>query len=176
MQDYPGLLVAVARLRLKQAVLARPSRRRLRLSVQEFWTLAVLRELPGISQSQLVERLRADAPTVSRTLAKLAARHLVRGGPDPADRRRTNVRLTAQGERVAAELAPDVGEIRGAVVAGMSDSEIAAVRRGLLHIIANLESLAAGAGAASPAKLARARAGRPSLAGRRAARRETPHD
>jgi DNA-binding MarR family transcriptional regulator len=175
MQEYLGLLVAVARVRLKQAVLVRVRKRRLRLSVQEFWMLSALRERPGISQSRLVERLRADAPTVSRTLSKLAARRFVRAGPDPADRRRTNVRLTAQGERVAAELASDVGEIREAVVAGMSEPEIAAVRGGLLRIIANLESLA-GASEALADAAAPGRGERPGAAGRRASRREAPND
>jgi DNA-binding MarR family transcriptional regulator len=171
MQESLGLLVAVARVRLKQAVLASASRRRLRLSVQEFWMLAALSERADISQSQLAERLRAGAPTVSRTLSKLAARRLVRAGPDPADRRRANVRLTAQGERAAAALALDVREIREAVVAGMSGPEIDAVRRGLLRIIANLESLAEATPPAAPARAGRSGPPRSADGGR-----EIPHD
>jgi len=142
MQEYPGLLIAVARRRIKQAVMARMGRHRQRLSVQQFWLLAALRERPGISQTQLATRLLADAPTVSRMLAGLVERRLARAELDPADRRRTSVWLTPQGERAAEELAPVVDEIRQAVVAGMTAGEVDALRQGLRRIIASLESLA----------------------------------
>lgn len=156
MQEYLGLLIAVARRRLKQAVLARMRERKLRLSVQQFWILSALRELPGVSQISLAERLRTDAPTVSRTLGGLIDRRLVRTETDVADRRRTSVWLTPQGERLAAELAPLAEEIRDAVVAGMSTAEVAAVQRGLLRAIANLEKLLSDKGARPPGARRRA--------------------
>ncbi|HTP28268.1 MAG TPA: MarR family transcriptional regulator, partial [Anaeromyxobacteraceae bacterium] len=63
MQEYLGLLIAVARRLLKQAVLARASQHR--LSVQQFWMLIGLKEHPGMSQGQIAEQVHADAPTVS---------------------------------------------------------------------------------------------------------------
>ncbi len=137
MQEYLGLLIAVARRRLKQAVLSRVDRRR--LSVQQFWMLVALSEHPGVSQARIAERLHADAPTVSRALSGLLERRLVRTDLDPADRRRTRVTLTAAGQRLVAELAPVAAEIRAAVIDRMSPEEIAAVRNGLLRVIDNLE-------------------------------------
>ena len=143
MQEYLGLLVAMARRRLKQAVLSRLDRRR--LSVQQFWMLTALAEHPGVSQARMAERLHADAPTVSRTLSGLLERRLVRADPDPSDRRRTLVSLTTSGQRLATALAPVAAEIRAAVIDGMSPEEIAAVRAGLLRIIDNLERFEASA-------------------------------
>src|SRR6266516_2462082 len=99
MQEYLGLLIAVARRRFKQAVLVRAGRHR--LSVQQFWMLIALAERPDVSQSRIAERLRGDAPTVSRTLSSLLERRLIRADLDPSDRRRTRVSLTAAGQRLA---------------------------------------------------------------------------
>jgi DNA-binding MarR family transcriptional regulator len=132
-----GLLIAAARRRIKQAVLAEVSR--FALSPQQFWMLIALREAPGPSQAELAQRIRSDAPAVSRTLASLLERGFVRAEPDPRDRRRTRVLLTERGERLAAEVAFVAEEVRSAVVDGMSAGEEAAVRRGLKRIIANLD-------------------------------------
>jgi DNA-binding MarR family transcriptional regulator len=141
MQEYLGLLIAVARRRISQAVVARVSAQQ--LTAKQFWLLVAIAENPGISQARLAERVRADAPAVSRTLATLLARRLVRAELDPADRRRTRVTLTPAGERMASQLAAVAREIRDAVVAGMSPGEIAAVRDGLRKVIANVERLEA---------------------------------
>ena len=132
-----GLLIAAARRRIKQAVVAEVAP--FALSPQQFWMLIALREAPGPSQAELAERVRSDAPTVSRTLASLLERELVRTEADPRDRRRTRVLLTERGERLAAEVAFVAEEVRSAVVEGMSAGEEAAVRRGLQRIIANLD-------------------------------------
>lgn len=137
MQEYLGLLIAAVRSRIKQVVLAQVAQ--FGLAPQQFWTLIALRESPGQSQAQLAERVRADAPTVSRTLAVLLERRLVRSEPDPDDRRRSRVFLTAAGARLADELSRVASEVRASVVDGMSEGEEAAVRRGLKRILANLD-------------------------------------
>lgn len=144
-QEYPGLLIAIARRRLKQAVLGRAAQHG--LSPQQFWILVGLherREAP--SQGDLVERMHIDAPTVSRVLATLVRRKLVRIAQDPADRRRARVHLTRAGEPLAATLAAIAAEIRGAMVDNMSAAELEGLRRGLAKVISNLEALDARAG------------------------------
>jgi DNA-binding MarR family transcriptional regulator len=138
-QEYPGLLIAVARRRIKQAVLARAARHG--ISPQQFWILVGLRERRAASQSELAERMHVDAPTASRVLAALVRRRLVRVEQDPADRRRARVHLTRPGEELAGELTGIAGQIRAAIVDGMSAAELDALRRGLHKIISNLERL-----------------------------------
>jgi DNA-binding MarR family transcriptional regulator len=141
MQEYLGLLIAAARSRIKQVVLAQVAQ--FGLAPQQFWMLIALREMPGMSQADLAERVRADAPTVSRTLGALLERGLVRSDPDPDDRRRSRVFLTAAGEQLASEVAAVAADVRAAVVDGMSAAEEAAVRRGLKRILDNLDRYAA---------------------------------
>ena len=141
MQEYLGLLIAAARSRIKQVVLAQVAQ--FGLAPQQFWMLTALREMPGMSQADLAERVRADAPTVSRTLGALLERGLVRSNPDPEDRRRSRVFLTAAGEQLASEVAAVAADVRAAVVDGMSAAEEAAVRRGLKRILDNLDRYAA---------------------------------
>jgi DNA-binding MarR family transcriptional regulator len=141
MQEYLGLLIAAARSRIKQVVLAQVAQ--FGLAPQQFWMLIALRESPGMSQAELAERVRSDAPTVSRTLAALLERGLVRSDPDPEDRRRSRVFLTAAGEQLASEVAAVAADVRAAVVEGMSAAEETAIRRGLRRILDNLDRYAA---------------------------------
>jgi DNA-binding MarR family transcriptional regulator len=141
MQEYLGLLIAAARSRIKQVVLAQVAQ--FGLAPQQFWMLIALRENPGMSQAELAERVRSDAPTVSRTLAALLERGLVRSDPDPEDRRRSRVFLTPAGEQLASEVAAVAADVRAAVVEGMSAADEAAVRRGLKRILDNLDRYAA---------------------------------
>ncbi len=145
MQEYVGLLIAAARRRIKQAVLARVAEHRLK--PHEFWLLVALAEHPGISQAALAQRTRADAPTVSRTLAALCARRLVRTEFDPDDRRRSRVYLTAGGERLCEALTPLARRIRSTIEAGLSPTELSALRNGLRRVIENIDSLEADASA-----------------------------
>ena len=139
MQPYPGLLIAAARRAIKQAVLARIAGRQ--LTAQQFWLVIGVDEHPGISQAELAGRVRADPPAVSRALATLADRGIVRSDPDPDDRRRTCVHLTQAGRRLARELEPLAREVREAVVAGMSAEEVAALTAALQRVVTNLDRL-----------------------------------
>lgn len=139
MKTYPGLLIAAARRRIKQAVLFRLTQRD--LTAQQFWMIVAIHESPGISQTEVASRTRADAPAVSRGLATLSVRKLIRIDTDPGDRRRTRVHLTPAGLRLANELAPVAAEVRSAVVRGMSEAEVEALCTGLKRVIENLDVL-----------------------------------
>ncbi len=144
LQPYPGLLIAAARRRIKRAVLDRGAGRN--VTPQQFWMLVAIQETPGISQVEIAARTRAEAPDVSRALAALADRGLVRSEVEPDDRRRTRVWLTRAGARVTKELAPIARSIREAVVAGMSRDEVASLCAGLERVVANLDALDAADG------------------------------
>lgn len=137
MEEYVGLLIGIARRRLQQLVLAHATR--YGLSGPQFWFLVGIAEQPGTSQAELSARVHRDAPTTSRIVTTLAERGLVRTADDPADRRRTRLVLTAEGTRIAAELAPIARELRAAVTEGMPGPEVERLRGGLRRVIENLE-------------------------------------
>ena len=143
-QEYPGLLIAVARRRIKQAVLARAAPHG--LSTQQFWVLIHLHERAGLSQRDLAVRMDIDRPTASRVLAALLLRQLVRAEEDPEDRRRSRPHLTPAGRALARALADDAAEIRRGLVAGMSAPEVDALRSGLRKVIENMGRLSAAPG------------------------------
>jgi DNA-binding MarR family transcriptional regulator len=141
MPEYVGTLIASARRRIKQAVLARVARHG--LSAQQFWFLVAVAERSGTSQSELRERLRIDAPTTSRVFATLERLRLVKTRTDAEDRRRICVSLTPEGARLATELLATAREIRNAVTLDMSEREVEHLRRGLLRVIENIDRLGA---------------------------------
>jgi DNA-binding MarR family transcriptional regulator len=136
---YPGILIAAARRRIKQAVIARVGARG--LTPQQFWILIAIHETPGVSQTAIAERIFADAPTVSRTIAPLVERGLARAAADPSDRRRMQLSLTPAGAKLARSLHPVAREIREAVVAGMTPDEVQALNTALDRVLANLDRL-----------------------------------
>jgi DNA-binding MarR family transcriptional regulator len=138
-QEPIGLLVAVARRRIKQAVGARV--RPLRMTPQQFWVLLAVLESEGPSLGELAERLRIDQPTASRVVAALVRRRLVRVETSRLDRRRSRLLATAAGESRRAAIEALAAEIRVGLVADLADEEQAALRTGLRKIIANMERL-----------------------------------
>jgi DNA-binding MarR family transcriptional regulator len=138
-QEPIGLLISSARSRIKQAVLARAAGHR--LAVQQFWFVIALCERPGISQVELAESVRSDAPTTSRVISTLTRRGLVRADPTPDARRRRRLFLTSAGERLAKDLSGTAKEIRAAIVDGMTGADQEALRGGLRRVIANLDRL-----------------------------------
>lgn len=134
-----GALIAAARRASIQVVLERAAAHR--LSAQQFWMVVTIHETPGISQVEISERTLADTASISRALSSLSERGLVETSTDPDDRRRSRVRLTPAGDRLAAELLPVARELREAMVTGMSPSEVHSLCTSLQRLIRNLDRL-----------------------------------
>jgi DNA-binding MarR family transcriptional regulator len=136
-QDSLARLIGLARRRVRQTVGGRVAR--YDLTPQQFWVLVFLDEADGPPLSALSERLRSDAPTASRIIAGLTRRGLVRPVRDQRDRRRTLLKLTASGRRLARELQPLASEVRGMVERDLDRSEASELRRLLNKVIASLD-------------------------------------
>jgi len=65
----------------------------------------------GQTQSDLVEQLGVEAPTVTKMVHRLEAAGFVKRRPHPTDRRATQVWLTASGRAIR----PDVQKVRNRV-------------------------------------------------------------
>ncbi|MFD5316180.1 GNAT family N-acetyltransferase [Streptomyces sp. NPDC127098] len=75
------------------------------------------------TQGELRERLGLDAGQLSRMLASLESQSLVRTRPDPADRRRRAVELTARGRRELAEQNRRADEFAAGMLTGLTDDQ-----------------------------------------------------
>ncbi len=131
-----------------------------RLAPQQFWVLLAIDEAGPLSLGALSDRLPIDAPTASRVVASLTRRRLVRMAEDPQDRRRLLIAPTAEGADLAVRLRPLARELRDAVIAGFSPSEVAALRTSLRRILANLDRFEASR-SRRPARVAAGREERP---------------
>jgi DNA-binding MarR family transcriptional regulator len=139
-QEGLGLLIAAARRRIKQAVWNRVEQ--YGLTPQQFWVMVGLFRRGDQSLHDIATRIRSDDPTASRIVSGLVKRGLVASATDPEDRRRSLLRLTAEGKKMAeGKLMPIADEIRKIIHDGVTADEREITIRTLRKVIANAERL-----------------------------------
>jgi len=104
---------------------------------QEMFLWHLWRE-DGLTQSQLVERLCVQPPTVSKMLDRMDRAGLVERRPDPDDSRVTRVYLTEQGRRSQDAVSEVWKTIEQRLTMGLSVEERLLLRRLLLQVHENL--------------------------------------
>jgi len=134
-----GLLIGLARRRLKQAVGRHVQP--FGLSPQQFWCLITLGKHPGLSLRELALLVWTDAPTASRVIQTLSRRRLVRALGHPVDRRRNRLMLTPRGSVLARRLERIAEKVRALVREPLSRAEQQTLRRLLLAVIVNLDGV-----------------------------------
>ena len=70
------------------------------LTQKQVSVLWLVSDNPGIAQTDLAQRLRMDRATTMGIVNRLEARHYLRRGPSPEDRRRKTLYLTPPGEEM----------------------------------------------------------------------------
>lgn len=95
-------------------------------------------EAQGVTQSQLVDDLCVEPPTVTKMLQRMESAGLVERRQDSEDARVSRVYLTAQGEAIEGSLRSIWQELENETTAGLSEMEQALLRRLLLQVYANL--------------------------------------
>jgi DNA-binding MarR family transcriptional regulator len=93
------------------------------LTRREWRILSFLSSQEGVLSSELAAHAMLDRARTSRTITRLAEKHLVRREPKPSDRREVHVFLTDEGRRIAAELFEQVAAINRNILAPLSDNE-----------------------------------------------------
>jgi DNA-binding MarR family transcriptional regulator len=150
----PGAVATVLALERAHALLARRLGRALapwRMSWPQALSLLILAEQDGpIPATRLVERLGLGRTAMTSVVDRLTRRGWVTRRPSGADRRMTEVLLTAEGRAVAAAVRPALEGAAAAVFAPLTLEEIVAWR-------AAVERLAAAARAALAAQSAERR-------------------
>ena len=104
----------------------------------DYLCLAMLSEEPGhvTSMSMLAGRTNASLSRLSHVISKLERRGLVTRCPSDVSKRVTNVRMTEQGYAVLVAAAPGhVEHVRSLIFDGLTDEDVAALRRLMLHML-----------------------------------------
>lgn len=76
------------------------------LTPQQYAALVKVRDFGRVSQNRLGRAVAMDPATSQGVMQRLLAKKLIRREPDPEDKRRTLVSLTAEGEALVARLVP----------------------------------------------------------------------
>jgi DNA-binding MarR family transcriptional regulator len=92
---------------------------------REWRLLAVLGEAGELQPSELATRVELDRARTSRALTALQTKGLVARTVVASDRRLARVHLTDRGRALHARMLPRVAAINGAVLAPLSDDEVA---------------------------------------------------
>lgn len=95
----------------------------------------------GQTQSELAAISYRDRPTMSRILAGMEKRGLVRRSADADDSRIWRVHLTTKGKAVRKKLLPAVRTLVGRMEQGLDEADLETTRRTLRGLFENLETL-----------------------------------
>lgn len=108
---------------------------RLDLSMAQFRTLLILALHQPMTVTQIARELQVGVPTSSHLVEKLVQVDLAERVTDTADRRRTFVRLTEQGEAAARVMRQTPADPLPAFLRQMPESDMAALLQGLEALI-----------------------------------------
>ena len=124
-------------------LIARAYEDRFGLSIPQWRLLCVLAEDGARTQGQLVARTVMDKVTVSRSAQGLVKRRLIGRSQHALDGRSHVLALTAEGQRLHAEIAPLALAYEAELIAGLERDEVALLQRLLSRLQASAERLAA---------------------------------
>lgn len=108
---------------------------------REWRLLALLAARGPLAPSALAVEAHLDRPRTSRAIATLVAKALVQRQAMPGDRRRASVALTAVGERLYAEVFPQVAAINAELVRVLDAGTQQALDQALALLTTHAEAL-----------------------------------
>jgi DNA-binding MarR family transcriptional regulator len=106
----------------------------------QFAQLLALYESDGLTQAELCTRVQIEQPTMANTLARMERDGLITRTPDPADQRRSLVRLTERARRLEPDLLAATRTVNTLATQGLTDDQITTFHTALRAAIANLEA------------------------------------
>jgi DNA-binding MarR family transcriptional regulator len=115
--------------------------RRVGVSDSRLHVLGILHRFGELSQNELERRLDIDGAAVTRQVKQLQAEGLLSRRADPADNRFMLVTLTPRGGETLRDIARMAREFIAQSLEGVSQDDLAAARRTMARMRANLEKM-----------------------------------
>jgi MarR family transcriptional regulator, organic hydroperoxide resistance regulator len=109
------------------------------VSVSQWRYLRELGEEEGLTIGDLTRRVGRQGPTTVVAVQFLEKAGLVEVSKSDADKRKSVVRLTARGKRLAEQMSPLIREVNARVMADLSDAEIRTFKRLIVRIQRTLD-------------------------------------
>ena len=107
------------------------------ITVDQWLVLKTLQDNPDATQQEVAGAVFKDFASITRIIALLAAKGLLRRSPHPVDKRRSALALTPKGLALISRLEPLVARNRQQALAGIDEAELARAQRVLKRIVAN---------------------------------------
>jgi DNA-binding MarR family transcriptional regulator len=120
------------------ASLARSYADRFGITIPQWRVMAVVGAEPGLTAREVADRTRMDKVGVSRAVSKLLDDGRLLRRPDPNDRRRAALRLSARGRRIYDQVVPLARAYEAELLGALSEAE----RRSLDRLVAHLDEAA----------------------------------
>ncbi|MBO0793733.1 MAG: MarR family transcriptional regulator [Ktedonobacteraceae bacterium] len=112
------------------------------IHVGQNYLLALLWETPeGLTVGELADQLAVEAPSITRTVQRMARQGLVEKHPHPTDARVVIVKLTAKGQALKLAIPQVLVRFEEQMLAGISDVERAFLLRLLKQMLENVEAV-----------------------------------
>jgi len=108
------------------------------LTRSQWLTVGTLRRYPGLSQSELAEKLDVEPITVARTLDRLEKSAWIERRPDASDRRINRLYLTARVKDIVGHIRALALEVRRDILTGINEQEHKELVRILKKVKSNL--------------------------------------
>ncbi len=106
------------------------------------YLLELLWETPdGLTVGEIAERLAVEAPSITRTVQRMARQGFVEKHPHPTDARLVIVKLTMKGQALEQVIPQAMSHVEEHMLAGLSEVERAFLMRLLKHMLQNLEDI-----------------------------------
>ena len=105
----------------------------------QFAQLLALLEQDGVSQAELCRKVQIDQSTMTHTLRRMERDGLVSRSSDPADQRRSLIRLTPHAQELAPTLVGAAREVNALAATGVSAADLDTCMRVLATAIDNLQ-------------------------------------
>ena len=114
--------------------------RQYRISVNEFRLLMLIGRHGSAASHELSEMTGVNIMSVSRAVSALEKHGRITVEPDPTNRRRKTLRLTAEGERLFAIMRPQTDLVGAYLLSALRPDEVMAFDRFLETLIGTLEA------------------------------------
>jgi len=140
-EDGLGYLVHLLLYGLRRNFIRESERAGMRVTPEEMVVVVLLHERGGLTQTELAATLAKDKAVITRMLAQLEKRGLVRREADPGDRRAIRSHLTEAGRASYEQLQPLLDTFIRRAVEGLSQEDFDLTRKNMRRIIDNLEAM-----------------------------------
>lgn len=117
--------------------------RRFELHAGQDELLQCLMDHDGMSMGELARALGVRPPTVSKTVARMEAKGLLKRQQSPSDTRRNDVYLTSKGRRLADNLQTAWQAVEALAFDGLKEKDTRRLTKLLAKITANLDTVSA---------------------------------